>query len=456
MNMLAKIIVQHAEEGGAEAEAAWTVSWTIPRNPISTELGQPSPFFQSLDVIIEPILAGASTDSPFRLRNTSGVHIFLESEEGGSTRRGEVQPSNLGSLAAFEFLLDALEASISPTTTAAAGTAGTASRPTAIKLVVPRGNGNIIRSNILSKRLQDLEYIEKTVDFAQPLQLFANGEGWNASTDLIACFKGAAGAIQLCDASSGQTVEEALGILEEELHNRLCIPLVLAGLKRQTILLIEGGDSLPYRGACSAQIYEAAHSLGIDIILLADENHELRRPEYSHWYKDFIPVRAGDDSGFPSRIVAAVRQYKGQIDAILSVFESLHVAISKAVEELGFPHEPTSAYHVATDKFRLSAFEGRNSFEASSTEEAMKIARTENVPWPIIIKPCRGWGSELVYKLDTIEQLEATASCMNTERHGARFVMEHYCDGPEVDINFVMYEGEVLFWGMRNKATYFI
>ena len=26
--------------------------------------------------------------------------------------------------------------------------------------------------------------------------------------------------------------------------------------------------------------------------------------------------------------------------------------------------------------------------------------------------------------------------------------MEHYCDGPEVDINFVMYDGEVLFWGM--------
>ena len=50
--------------------------------------------------------------------------------------------------------------------------------------------------------------------------------------------------------------------------------------------------------------------------------------------------------------------------------------------------------------------------------------------------------------MDDIEQLESCASRMNcSAAHGTEFVMEPYCDGPEVDINFVMYDGEVLFWG---------
>jgi D-alanine-D-alanine ligase-like ATP-grasp enzyme len=111
--------------------------------------------------------------------------------------------------------------------------------------------------------------------------------------------------------------------------------------------------------------------------------------------------------------------------------------------------EPISAYEIATNKFKTSIFEGRKSFKASNVEEALHIARTEDVPWPIIIKPCRGWASELVFKVDNVQQLEEAAPRMRSDRHGTEFVMEHYCDGPEVDINFVMYDGDVIFWGMH-------
>lgn len=424
--MSVQIIVQHANG----PEASWKVSWKVVDNESKMAAGQR--FFQSADVIFEPIEAAAA----FTLRDTTNLRISLH-PEGGSRSGSELQSSNLGRLN-FEFLVEMLAASI------------TATR--AVKLVAPRGNGNIIRSNILPHRMHDVGHVERTAALAQPLQLFT-GEEWTTSTSLVALFKGSAGAICLQNDSNTGT-EDVFAFLEQELDKRLCMPLLAAGLERQTIVIVEGGETLPFEGACSAQLYEAGESLGIDIVVLAVEGHDLqRRPEFAHWCKAFIPVECGYDAGFPARIIAAVKQYAKEsgrpIDGIVTTYESYHIAVSTAAEELGLPCEPISAYETATNKFKTSIFEGRKSFTASNVEEALHIARTEDVPWPIIIKPCRGWASELVFKADNVQQLEEAAPRMRSDRHGTEFVMEHYCDGPEVDINLVMYDGEVLFWGMH-------
>ena len=317
--------------------------------PNLEEIAAGQRFFQSADVIFEPIEAPAA----FTLRDTD-LRISLL-PEGGSGSGSEIQSSDLGRLN-FEFLLETLETSI------------TATR--AVELVAPRGNGNIIRSNILPNRMHDVEHVERTAALAQPL--------------------------------------------------------LAAGLERQTIVIVEGGDTFPFEGACSAQLYEAGKSLGIDIVVLAVEGHDLqRRPEFAHWFKASIPVECGYDAGFPARIVAAVKQYGKEssrpIDGIVTTYESYHVAVSTAAEELGLPCDLISAYEIATNKFKTSIFEGRKSFTASNVKEALHIARTEDVPWPIIIKPCRGWASELVFKVDDIQQLEEAAPRMRSDRHGTEF-----------------------------------
>jgi hypothetical protein len=423
--MSAQIIVQHANG----PKASWKVSWKVVDEGSKAAAGQR--FFQSADVIFEPIEAPAA----FTLRDTD-LCISLQ-PEGGSRSGNEIQSTDVGHLN-FEFLLETLEVSI------------TAAR--AVKLIAPRGNGNIIRSNILPNRMHDVECVERTAALALPLQLFT-GEEWTTSTSLVALLKGSAGAIRLQNDSSTGT-EEVFAFLEKELDRRLCMPLLATGLERQTIVIVEGGETFPFDGACSAQLYEAGESLGIDIVVLAVEGHDIqRRPEFAHWCKAFIPVECGYDAGFPARIVAAVKQYAKEsgrpIDGIVTTYESYHIAVSTAAEELGLPCEPISAYEIATNKFKTSIFEGRKSFTASNVKEALHIARTEDVLWPIIIKPCRGWASELVFKVNDIQQLEEAAPYMRSDRHGTQFVMEHYCDGPEVDINFVMYDGEVLFWGMH-------
>jgi hypothetical protein len=412
-------------------EASWKVSWKIAGHESLSKKQS----FQSSDMVFEP----HSVPIDFTPRSV-GLRLFLESAEGG--RSEKLQPADLGHPKAFKFLLDTLEATV----------LGGQKGPRAIKLVTPCDKGNIVQADILPRRMQDLEYIEKTVAFAQPLQHFA-GEEWTASTEFVTLFKSSAGAIRLRDIpTTTQTIDAALHVLESELHNRLPIPLAIAGLRRRTVVFVDGQGTRPHRGGYAAQFYGAAESLGIDVVVLAAEGHWLQGgSEYGHWRKAFIPLEFGheEDPEFPSRIVAAVRKYGEPVDGILTIYDSRQVGVSKAASELGLPTEPTSAYEVIGNKYETSVFEGRKSFKVATHDEAMRIARTEDLLWPIIVKPCRGYGSELVTKIDNIEQLEAaTDSFKSTAKHGTDFVMEPYCNGPEVDINFVMYDGEVLFWGM--------
>lgn len=62
------------------------------------------------------------------------------------------------------------------------------------------------------------------------------------------------------------------------------------------------------------------------------------------------------------------------------------------------------------------------------------------------MKPCDGWSSEGVSRVDNVEALTEAVNAIDTSRHGTEFVIEQYCEGPEVDINFVLFDGEVLFF----------
>lgn len=412
--MASKIIAKSA--GG---EASWKLSQDVVKDDSSA--GQQK--FKTADLIFEPI----SVPAGFSIRG-DGVAISLESADGN---RSDIQATDLGNTAAFDFLLDTLEAT----------TANGEQKTKAVKLVAPVGDGNIIRSDIIAKRLYALEYVEKTAPFAEPLQLFEDKE-WTASTSFGELFKTSLGAVRLSGTG------ESLPVLQKELHNRLNLALIAPGLKRKTIVILEGGDGFPFGGNCSWQLYEGALALGYDVVAMAEEGHDLQtKPQYKHWSKAFLPVKTGYDAEFPARIAEAVKSYGKPVDGIVTYFESFHTSLAAAAELLGLAHEPVSAYDIATNKYKISEFEGRNSFKASSTEEAIKIAKTEDVPWPIIVKPSRGWASELVFKVNNAEELEATAPRMNDARHGSEFVMEHYCDGPEVDINIVLYDGKVVFWG---------
>jgi biotin carboxylase len=62
------------------------------------------------------------------------------------------------------------------------------------------------------------------------------------------------------------------------------------------------------------------------------------------------------------------------------------------------------------------------------------------------MKPVTGYLSEGVVRVESLADLEAGVQTIDVDRHGADFAIEKYCEGPEVDANFVLCDGELLFF----------
>lgn len=67
------------------------------------------------------------------------------------------------------------------------------------------------------------------------------------------------------------------------------------------------------------------------------------------------------------------------------------------------------------------------------------------------MKPCTGYLSEGVSRVESPQQLEASIRAINVERHEADFTLEKYCEGPEVDANFILCDGEILFFEISDE-----
>ena len=174
----------------------------------------------------------------------------------------------------------------------------------------------------------------------------------------------------------------------------------------------------------------------------------MSKPEYTSWREVFIPIDRNPDEGLCGRIVAALENYHKPVDGLVSFFDPLLSSVAAAAVRLGLPTAPVAAYEIATDKHKTGEFDGHNAYRISSLEEALSITGSEEslLSYPLIMKPCSGWGSEGVFRAETETDLVQAVKSIDFERHGSSVVIESYCEGPEVDVNFVLCDGEILFF----------
>jgi carbamoylphosphate synthase large subunit len=103
----------------------------------------------------------------------------------------------------------------------------------------------------------------------------------------------------------------------------------------------------------------------------------------------------------------------------------------------------------AVDKYKTrSQFPGDcNSFQVnSSTELRQSLPDGLVTAYPLIVKPNQGWASEGVSKVTNEAELCAAVAALEPAKHGTHIVIETYLDGPEVDANFVLQDGKILFY----------
>ncbi|EFR01084.1 hypothetical protein MGYG_04087 [Nannizzia gypsea CBS 118893] len=318
----------------------------------------------------------------------------------------------------------------------------------ALRLLIPRREGFILRSDIFNLRLLDCPFVTSIASFCEPNRRFTHHSRdslLSSSCQLTGLFAASCAGILLEPCCN---VESTFKTLDQELENRLSFSwLMKAERSARTIAIVEGGKS-PETGR---NLYMAAKALNISVVVLDKPGHWLEGPEYADWRAAFLPVDRNPNAGFPDRIVEALDRYSREkaalkIDGLVTFFDPLFVGVAAAAKKLGLTTTSPEAYAIATDKFKTSIAEGRPAYRASSPDEVAKIIQDTTLNYPLIVKPCSGWGSEGVFRVDNLAELKEAVHKIDYDRHGNDVVIEEYCNGPEVDANFILVDGKVVFF----------
>lgn len=323
--------------------------------------------------------------------------------------------------------------------------------PTAIRFIFPAQNGHITRSDFLEQRMESCEYVAKAVSFISPLQAISSVAPCQVTlVNLADILTRSIGAIHTQSLGSKDPALTLRG-LDEQMINRLSFPWVVPNrLLRKRVAWVQGRENIDV----SRRAYEAARALGVTLVIMDNEGHWLQDEVWSHLREAFVPVNIEVDEGLSQRIVDAVRAYPHRIDGIVTISDFRLPAIAKACEVLHLPTSPYEAYVVAKDKAKTRMLEpdAHESFTVSSVEElnaSLASHHAKSLQFPLIVKPCYGYNSDCVSKVWNEKELteavrRASARHANAADANTSVVVEPYIDGPEVDINLVLLDGEVI------------
>jgi hypothetical protein len=329
---------------------------------------------------------------------------------------------------------------------------------TILRLLFPSVSGTPIRSDFLDYRLAGSELIHSTHSFLTPLTpitaapLSLTTTITDRQTFLALLSTSIGGLItHPTPTSNPLTLTTAL---TTTLAYRLSIPWTLpTPPPRRRIFWIQGRANLQ----ASEQFYRAALALGITLVVCDAPGHWMQDDSapWARYREAFVPMSVDADEGLAGRIVDAVKAYPHPVDGVVCISDVRLAAVARACEELGLPTEGSAAYKVAGDKGLMRSLEdgGKGeSFVLGDAEglEAVLGERGDKLEYPLIVKPCTGWNSDCVVKVRDEGELRAAVKRAsgrhaNSAARNTGVVVEPYVSGPEVDANFVVLDGEVLF-----------
>ncbi|KAJ5529715.1 hypothetical protein N7527_003108 [Penicillium freii] len=389
--------------------------------------------WQSVDIAFTNVTGGCLTEGSELDTDFKALRILTSHGEPATLRETAFDTPELR-----QFLLHTLSAPVAQ------------GQERLIKLVVPLAKGYIVRSDIITLRLQDCPLVDQTRSFTNPLQTYEGHPNPSLlpHKDDIALpeILSAAAAIILVQPAPLGDLDIVSSDLNRELENRLSFQWIIPEPARQrTLALVEANSSHPEDGL---SLYTAAEALGIKLVVLDNAGHWLESPHHVKSCDAFIPTRLTNPPAkeMKDNILDSLRAYGKPVDGIITFADTYWPYVAEAANVLGLPTAPPEAFRVATNKYHTSVFAGHQAYHASSLNQAISISQEPDLPYPLIVKPCGGWSSEGVYRVDSRDTLLDAASAILASRHGPEFVIEPYCDGPEVDINLVLLEGELLFF----------
>jgi biotin carboxylase len=310
----------------------------------------------------------------------------------------------------------------------------------------------VVRSDLLQQRLECSQYISAVTSFLEPLQKINEvSSDWDVN-DFASLLSKAIGSLSVHQNTSKQD-------LDDDLRNRLSFPwLSTTPLSPRRLAWVQGREDID----CIERALKAAVALGIKLVILDEPGHWLQDPSspWAYLREAFIEVDITADEGLPTRVVDAIRAYPKTIDGVVTISDVRLPAIARACRELGLPTENPEAYDIASDKGRTRMLEtvgADESFVLSKADELEPYlkSRSEPLGFPLVVKPVVGWCSDCVSKVQNLGELvvavrKASERHANSANPSTTVVVEPYIDGPEVDANFALLDGEILFFDIND------
>ncbi|KAH0439149.1 hypothetical protein CcaCcLH18_02944 [Colletotrichum camelliae] len=321
--------------------------------------------------------------------------------------------------------------------------------------------GTIIRPDFLSYRLHGLEDAHKVTSFLAPLSSVAStspDQAINVTTkdDFLSLLQSSVGGVIARSTNPKETLQALRARIDDEFTKRLSIPWkVPYKLTQRRVFWVQGRANIE----ASQQFYQAARALGITLVVLDEPGHWLEDDTgpHAHYREAFLPISIAADEGLTQRVVDAVRAYPHPVHGVVCISDVRLPLIARACEILGLPTSSSAAYARAGNKGVSREIEATASGEEDGcvlqTAEELDAVLTdkgEELRYPLIVKPCTGWNSDCVVKVRNERELRA-AVVRASDRHATSaarstsVVIEPYIDGPEIDANFIVLNGKVLF-----------
>jgi hypothetical protein len=198
---------------------------------------------------------------------------------------------------------------------------------------------------------------------------------------------------------------------------------------------------------------EAAHKLGLAVVLGTDRCHVLEDP----WHDGALPLRFEDAERCAEQIVDFSRTTP--IGAVVALGDRPTAAAARACQTLGLPYHPVEAVDACRDKYRSRERLRAGGLRVPAftrhlyTADARKLVAS-GLEFPCVLKPLSLSGSRGVIRADNAEQfvvafqrirdLLSSPEVRVLREEATRFIqVEAYIEGKEVAVEAVVDHGQL-------------
>ncbi|GKT64670.1 ATP-grasp superfamily protein [Colletotrichum tofieldiae] len=246
-----------------------------------------------------------------------------------------------------------------------------------VKLLLPVRSGYVVQSGFLERRMVDCLNVIEVRGFVAPGQhvqgLSADAYDSMGLSDVLSYCYGAVVMASSCAAG----VDKSAALLDEELTKRLSFAwLSPSPIPRKRLAFVGAAPMCKFKGYAAA-----AAALNVALVVLDVPEQVFARDEYAHLCEEFVPVDMTVDASLARRLADVVFGMQGagkRFDGIMSVDEHL----------------------LGINKFQTRQFDANAYARLVRSPADLEALLAENdsgrppPPYPLIVKPCKGWSSE--------------------------------------------------------------